>query len=175
MSMSRTKVKGRRDYGSYIAIPHALLDSANWKRLSPYAIKLLIDLYGQYKGSNNGDLCAAWSLMKPKGWRSKATLSKALVELQHYGFITLTRQGGRKTANLYAVTFQSTDPCKGKLDVHPGPPSGEWKTSIMEPSPKLSGRGGWGHKRKRIEISLPHSVDMSGIPHESFAEAGVVH
>ena len=38
--------------------------------LSPRATKLLIDLLAQYRGYNNGDLCAPLSLMRERGWNS---------------------------------------------------------------------------------------------------------
>jgi hypothetical protein len=94
-----------------------VIRSENWCRLSPYAVKLFIDLYGQYTGNNNGDFTVAWSVMGPRGWRSKATLQKALRELEWYGMIEMTRQGGRNRCSLYGVTFKPIDDCRGKLDV----------------------------------------------------------
>src|SRR5512146_1218502 len=94
MARTRSRYKGRRESESFIALPHSLIQSPNWGAMSPYAVKLFIDLYGQYRGSNNGDFTAAWSVMKPKGWRSKATLQKALQELEWFGMIDLTRRGG---------------------------------------------------------------------------------
>jgi len=110
-------MKGRREHESFIALPHGVIQSENWRAMSPYAVKLFIDLYSQYRGSNNGDFTAAWSVMKPKGWRSKGTLHKALKELEWFGMIDLTRRGGLNRCNLYAVTFKPIDECKGKLDV----------------------------------------------------------
>lgn len=127
MAYKRNKMKGRRESGTFIMLPHAVIDNPNFIALSPYAVKLLIDLYGRYNGYNNGDFCAAWSLMEKRGWRSKATLQKALKELLERGFIMTTRQGGRKVATLYAVTFKDIDECQGKLDVRPGPAPGIWR------------------------------------------------
>jgi hypothetical protein len=81
---------------------------------------LLIDLFAQYRGDNNGDLYAAWKLMKPRGWRSEETLAKAKRELLDYGLIVETRKGARPNkASLYAVTWCDLDPCGGKLEVKP--------------------------------------------------------
>lgn len=113
----RHRYTGRKEDGSFIQLPHALIESPNWRAMSPYAVKLFIDLYGQYRGFNNGDFTAAWTVMKPKGWRSKATLQKALQELDWFGMIDLTRQGGLNRPSLYGVTFKPIDECKGKLDV----------------------------------------------------------
>ncbi len=117
MPISRIKAKGRQESGSFIAIPHAVLEHANYARLRPRAVKLLLDLYVQYRGTNNGDLCAAWSIMKKRGWSSRDQLQKAKRELLDTGWIVLTRQGGRHLACLYAVTFKPIDECNGKLDI----------------------------------------------------------
>lgn len=117
MSRKREQAKGRRESGSFVALPHAVIGGAEWARLSPAGVKLLLDLYGQYRGQNNGDLTLAWSIMKPRGWKSKQTLHRAKDELLAAGWIICTRQGGRHTAGLYAVTWQAIDGCGGKLDI----------------------------------------------------------
>lgn len=98
-----------------------------------------MDLVAQYKGDNNGDLCAAWTLMKKRGWRSRDTLSKARRELLKAEWIIVTRQGGRHLPTLFALTFFAVDECGGKLDMKPThtPPS-NWRNH--EPmSPTLQG------------------------------------
>lgn len=87
-----------------------------------------MDLLGQYKGTNNGDLCMTFSVMKEVGWTSKDQLQKARNELIEKGWIVLTCQGGRKKPSLYAVTFKPIDDCKGKLDrQYPNTPLNYWK------------------------------------------------
>ena len=128
MSRNRRKAKGRREGGSFLALPHAVLDSPSYIALRPTAKALLNDLGRQYNGANNGDLCAAWSLMSKRGWRSKDTLFRALQELTERGLIEKTRQGGRNHCNLYALTWMAIDDCKGKLDYGPTrAPSGLWR------------------------------------------------
>ena len=100
-------------------MPHDVLNSESYASLTAQAVKLLLDLGAQYRGSNNGDLCAAWTLMVKRGWKSKATLYRAIRELEQKGFIYKTRQGGRHCASLYAITWQPIDECGGKLDVRP--------------------------------------------------------
>lgn len=111
-----------------MALPHACMNHANFIALSPYAVKFLIDLYANYNGSNNGDFCCTWSMMKKRGWKSEATLSKARKELLYYGWIICSRRGGRNIPSLYAVTFQSIDECNGKLDLKETTTApGNWK------------------------------------------------
>ncbi len=142
--MTRMRSKGRRDKGPFLALPHAVLDSPNYLSLSVHARSLLVDLSRQYNGNNNGDLCAAWKLMEPRGLKSRDTLWKALKELRHYGLIELTRQGGLNRPSLYAVTWLAVDDCGGKLDVAPTRvASGLWRQSVpvlTETEPKCAGK-----------------------------------
>tara|TARA_R110001583_G_scaffold195485_1_gene374109 strand:- start:1735 stop:2145 length:411 start_codon:yes stop_codon:yes gene_type:complete len=118
----------RKQSGQYFGLPHAVMASPNYIRLSSHAVKLLNDLGFQYNGKNNGDLCATWSMMIQRGWKSASTLYKAINELTHYGFIFKSRQGGRHKPTLYSLTWQSIDECKGKLDIKPtNAPQGLWR------------------------------------------------
>ena len=123
--MEPTKVrykKGRhgRDGGQFAAIPHEVLNSHAYLSLGAYAVKLLIDMLVQFRGSNNGDLCASFSVMQKRGWKSKETLHNAKKELLEVGLIVETRKGMRPNkASLYAVTWHPLDTCGGKLDMPP--------------------------------------------------------
>ncbi len=136
LTLSRVKVKGRRENNSFIALPHNIIEHENWANLSPRAVKLLIDLYGQYRGANNGDLCMVWSLMWKRGWTSRDQLSKARKELLDKGWIVLTRQGGKNRPSLYAVTFKPIDECKGKLDRPSSNTALRWWTLGYNPEQK---------------------------------------
>jgi hypothetical protein len=128
MAYMRERIKGRRDTGWFFRMPVAVLDSPAYCGLSFKARALLFDLGAQYRGNNNGDLAAAWSVMKKRGWKSKDTLQRALLELLEVGMIELTRQGGLHCASLYAVTWLSIDECGGKLDVKStAVPTNLWK------------------------------------------------
>ena len=122
--MSRRKqfkrASERRDGGAFVAVPLAVLNSRAYLDASPYARMLLIDLMSQYRGTNNGDLCAPWRLMRPRGWRSPVTLNKAKRDLLDLGLIVETRKGARPNkASLYALTWHALDECGGKLDMSP--------------------------------------------------------
>jgi hypothetical protein len=93
MARSRIKAKGRRESGTYVGIPHAITRSREYAALSASAVKLIIDLADQFNGSNNGDLQATWPFMQDKGWRSKATLYRAINELLHREFVIVSNQG----------------------------------------------------------------------------------
>ncbi len=84
-----------RDSGRFISLPISLLDSVTYQRLNFSAKALLIDIASQFKGENNGKLVACDKFLKPRGWKSKATIHKALKELLESGLLIMTRQGAR--------------------------------------------------------------------------------
>src|SRR5882672_10857803 len=129
MSYSKRRRKQRASsLGRFTPLVHEYFQSPQFYALSPRATKLLITVYCQYNGSNNGSLCASWAVMRQRGWRSKSQLQKALLELDVTRWLVKTRQGSINKANLYGVSFLGIDPCKGKLDVGPDPkPSHGWK------------------------------------------------
>ena len=116
--------KGRREGGSFVAMPHAVMDSPNYRRCSGTAIRLLFDLARQYRGNNNGDLAPALVRDGP-AHQAKA---KALRELVHYGLLVQTKHGGLGMPSLYALTWLAIDPCRNKLEVAAtAKPPGHWK------------------------------------------------
>lgn len=139
MTRHRWKVKGRSEGGTFFAIPHAVMHSPNWRALPPRAVKLVCDLGGQYRGSNNGDLTAAWRIMQPLGWNSRATLADAVSDALRFGMIEKTRQGGRHACNLFALTWLPIHECGGKLDrAATRVPSGLWKQPPLSAEQKIA-------------------------------------
>lgn len=95
----------KRDKGAFRQVPISVLDGRAYLDCSPHARMLFFDMLTQYRGANNGDLSIAWKLMKPRGWRSEATLHKAKRELIEAGLIVETRMGARPNrCSLYALT-----------------------------------------------------------------------
>ena len=116
-SQQMRRNKGRMMTDSFVRIPHHVINHENVRTLSCRATKLFVDLLAQYRGYNNGDLCAPLSLMRERGWNSSDQLQKAKNELIEKDVIRVTRQGGRNKCSLYAVTWFQIDECNGKLDV----------------------------------------------------------
>ena len=130
---ARRAKPGRRGQraGGFSMLIHDYFQSPQYAAMSPRAVKLLIDLLCQYRGNNNGDLCASCKVMVACGWKSKCQLSKALAELESRGWVLRTRQGSVNKASLHAVTFFGIDPCDGKFDagIRPDPmPLHLWKS-----------------------------------------------
>lgn len=140
--------------GQFVPLPCVCIQSESFSRLSPHAVKLLMDLLSQYTGFNNGDLAAYWVLMKERGWKSRDTLTKALNELLNGVWIIKTRQGGINKCSLFAITVYNIDPCDDK--------SGRSKFDAHI-KPTTSPPGGW----YRDSIKLTRSINTRGTLHDS--------
>lgn len=83
-------------------------DSPAWRVLSFPAKALYVDLRAKLRSNNNGNISAALSEMKHRGWNSSATLAGALYQLLALGFILKTRGGGvergSKVCSLYGFS-----------------------------------------------------------------------
>lgn len=125
------KVTGRAEAkDSFAGVPRAVMDTRNYRSLSAPAKVLLFELCRQHSGFNNGNLCAAWGVVKDRGCGSHTTVQKAVKELLNAGMIELTEQGGRHRPNLYALTWRAWDDCGNKVSFSPTRvPSGSWKDS----------------------------------------------
>ena len=119
--VKRNRYKNARDKcdsGTFIKLPLCVLNGVAYLGLSSHARMLLFDLAAQYRGDNNGDLCAAFSKMKLRGWKSTHTLLAAKLELIEAGLLVETRKGSRPSkASLYGLTWYAMDDCGGKLDI----------------------------------------------------------
>lgn len=114
--------------GRFAALPHAYFLTPEFAALSGRAVKLLVELELQHDGKNNGDLHITRTAMRGRGFTSTDQLTKARDELVSTGWVLVTRQGGRHTPSLYALSYRGVDRCEGKLDVAAGPALHLWRT-----------------------------------------------
>lgn len=128
----RSRQKGRRE-GTHLGLPHYIVRSPEFRKLPPWPLKLLIELASDYNGFNNGNLSAAFSVLKERGWNSPGTLSDALKYLQEKRWIIRTRTGNKNRCALYAITWWAIDDCPGKhLEIKPeATPRHSWKTDFV--------------------------------------------
>jgi len=115
----KSKPHAKHGRVSFVALSRLALQSQSFAKLSPHAVKLLLDFMALYTGFNNGDLSMVWNAAVARGWKSRDTLNKALKELLDSGWIVRTRQGGRRnrTCSLFAITLFSIDDCRHKTGV----------------------------------------------------------
>lgn len=91
--------------GGFVALPWAVIDSPNFRKLSYPARTLLIDIARQHGGDNNGQLLASFAYLRKRGWKSSDTIHRAKQELIAGGFIFETVKGHRPNkASWYALT-----------------------------------------------------------------------
>lgn len=142
-----SKSKRNRKSPPFSRLPHVVQECPDYIRLSGNAVKLLLELVRQFNGFNNGNLCPSITLMKPRGFKSRTTLRRAIVELIEAEMIVLTRQGGKNKASLYALTWLEIDECPGK-QLELGPTGEPWRKFYRER------QEGWKRKLKPLVQKL---------------------
>lgn len=160
--------KGRsKGDGQYALLPYALLHSPAWRGLNGAAVKVFLELRTRFHGTNNGGLILSLDEAARLLQIGKATVMRALVELQSKGLIVCTRKGqwyGR-LASTWAVSdlrvgdalatnaWRSWQPSPGAAD-----PKRHKKTergSRMKPSLAAVGSG---MERAAADGSTPEPV-----------------
>ena len=122
--------------GVYCSIPSSVINGPDWCSLQHAATKLLFVIAAQYKGHNNGDLCATESIMSKHGISSPTTISRSLKELLEKGLIVKTQAGyrgadGTRKPNLYALTWIPIDNISQRVS------GGDWMPKIKGTSRPL--------------------------------------
>ncbi len=158
MAKSYKGSKGKRDGDRYVALPHVVIDSPSYRALGHPARALLIDIARQYTGSNNGRLVACAKYLKPLGWKSNDTVSRALVELKEKALLIETRMGMRPNrATWFALAWYSLDNSDG-MDIDPRTyRTGQYKIAALSPS--------GGVERVRIDPAGGVSASPTTPPH----------
>jgi hypothetical protein len=95
--------------GGFAGIPRYVIETKAYKSLKFSSQSLLLLMSYQYKGRNNGDISASYSMYK-EYFKSNQTLFNARDELERNGFIAVNAYGGMsyggfKLPTLYALTW----------------------------------------------------------------------
>jgi hypothetical protein len=131
-----TKFQGEPRY----QVPRELADSLAFRTL-PAASKLLWhDMMMSYRGRNNGNINATLTSLSSYGWKSSATLARALAYLIAHGFIRETRKGGGNECSLrqcclYRFTHLATNP-NDQIGIKGGGPTYEYRQFDPNKLPK---------------------------------------
>ena len=141
MSRRSTTGKGRKGEGQYFTLSYSLVNSEAWRTLSGSAVKVWLELRTRFHGANNGKL--HMSLEEAAGLLGlgKATVQRALRELEERSFVECTKRGrwyGRM-ASEWAVFDKGVN---GEL------PSYKWK-QWRPPGPPRTLVLKWTRKTKR--------------------------
>jgi DNA-binding transcriptional regulator YhcF (GntR family) len=111
---NRQNKKGRSKGGErFVALPFYMLKSEAWRSLSLPARATLIEAAAFFRGDNNGYLALGTRILGERTGKSKATISRALTELEDKRFIEATFRGtytikNRKSSE-YRLTWLSCD------------------------------------------------------------------
>ena len=103
------KPKFQDPQGRHIRVYASLLNSPAYRVIGFAAKALFFDLRERLTGTNNGNIGAALSELRHKGWTSSSTLAKALYELRAMGFIAVTVEGGLKQGRRMPSLYRFTD------------------------------------------------------------------
>jgi hypothetical protein len=74
----------RLDIGRFTALPHSVIHSIEFRALGYAARALLFDFAAQYNRKNNGKLVCCLKYLKPLGWTSNDTITRAIDRRSHY-------------------------------------------------------------------------------------------
>lgn len=136
----RAAKAGKLDVGGgrWTPLPHKVIHSKEYRQLSHAARSLLFDIAAQYNGANNGKLVACAKYLRPLGWTSNETVTKALRALTAGGFLIQTRQGMRPPmaqAAWFAIGWLNLNITEG-LDISPR----SYRRSIFTPIEALKNK-----------------------------------
>ena len=146
------KKRPRDPRGGHVRIYWEIVDSHAYRVLSYSAQSLYVVIRRQLLSTNNGNISATLGTLKHYGWRSSATLSKSLRELEVVGLIAKTRQGGiaymSKVCSLYRFTDeacyefpkQRVSACKATFDYRDLKTRAEAKQAIACSSERRKGK-----------------------------------
>jgi len=77
----------------------------NFNARRPGAKAFLLDIAARFTGKNNGSITVPFVAMQERGWRSSATLNRALKELVAAGFLKVSRKGGSHNCQRYRLPW----------------------------------------------------------------------
>ena len=83
----------KAENGSFISLYHDLVRSEAWVGLSANAVKVLIGIWDQYNGHNNGDLRFGYEHAMRLLRCSTATAKRTFAELKNTGLIVAVEKG----------------------------------------------------------------------------------
>lgn len=97
----------------YFIAPHSMIQSKAFRALSPYAVKVWMEIRCRYNGGNNGEIKLSLDEAADLLGIAKSTCQRAFVDLVEKGFLIKMTQG--RWYGRAAAQWQITDkPMKGE-------------------------------------------------------------
>jgi Helix-turn-helix domain len=93
MTLARARKRNGRSkkQGRFWAVPHFMLQTHAWRRLSPYARAAWLEIGALYVGDNNGRIAVPARWLADRLNVSKNTAMRAILELMTLGFLEKTQ------------------------------------------------------------------------------------
>lgn len=130
----------------FVGIPHYVMQSESYSKLSTQAIEVLNWVLYQFRGSNNGNLVITWDeYSKVLSFGSNNTFRKALKNLTDNELLVIsgtgtTNRARGKPPHLYAITWLNVDDCKGSSTRFIGSTRTPYRTSWEQSESAISFR-----------------------------------
>ena len=127
--------------GQYVPLPYSMLKSPAWRSLSGNATKVWLEIRRRFNGGNNGRLSLSLNEGSHLLGIDKATVFRALTELEEKGFLEMTERGqwyGHK-ATLWRTIDKPCDGNRATREWEKWRPKKQSLGSLMDPSTKLTG------------------------------------
>lgn len=139
--------------GGFTAIPFDLFSSKGFKALSVEARALLLEVIGQYRGDNNGDLTPSIYVVGESLKWGKTRHAKAVAELRESRLIQITRYGKAGSSGiteLWALSWLPLDYDR-KMDIAPK----DFKRFLYRDLPTINPNAKQDERALRlVEVSL---------------------
>lgn len=160
----RSKKRGERIVGRFVALPHSVLESEQYAALSHSAARLLLLIAMQHAPGKNGCLVATPKYLRQYKWNSNDLTTRCIRELVASGLIWRTRFGRRPNlAAWFAITWKGLEVTTG-MDESPGDFPRFQPRRILIPARGTKA----GHIAPRTGTGACHSLPVQGaMPLES--------
>jgi hypothetical protein len=111
--VNRCNKTGRsKGNGRYVLLPHSIMETFAWSRLSSNAKVAWLEFGRIHNGANNGRLAMSARVLGKRLAASQDTAARAIRELIKYGFLEITKSAsfsGKRRAAEYRMTHLSDD------------------------------------------------------------------
>lgn len=121
--MAEYKRRKAKKFKNFVMITHQMMNSEAWKALKPVSRAALLEVSKLYNGTNNGDIYFSCRKLAAFLGVSKDTASRALLELEAFGFLVCE---GRSSFN-YKLKIARRWRLTNKPSAFGVAPTDDWK------------------------------------------------
>ena len=104
--------RGRNKTSRFVKLDHFMLRHSSWRKLSPHAVAIYIQICAIYNGRNNGQITFSYRQAAEQIGCSKSSASRAFKELVDCGFLAVEKLGnwyGRQATEWRLTTYRCNE------------------------------------------------------------------